>query len=317
MRRNASLVVLALLLIACAGFAFAQPGGGQGRGPGGPGGPGGGRGPGGPGGPGFMMGGPMMGGPGMGALFSDEGRRDINLSDRQIEEIQTIFRDNMRPGQGGIMPPGPNATDADRQAFMRQMEQRMTDTIGKVEKVMTPEQLKKARERSFQAGGGFASLGMNPFAQAALDIDDSQREKIRGFQREMGEKMRENFERNPPPRPFPEMSPEEREQFGQRMQQFGEEFRKDMEAKIQGILTDAQKKQGEKLLEDTPGYIKQAIENAPRGMGMRGPGGPGGPGGPQQYRPGAESWRPGQGAPPAGDNDTQERRFPRNRNRSN
>ena len=313
MRKTANLWCLSLLFIACAGFVFAQPGGG----PGGPGGRGpGGRGPGGPGGPGGpMMAGPgmMMGGPGIGALFSEEGRKDIGLSDNQVSEIQNAFRD-MRPREGQQFP-GPNSSQADRENFRKEMEKRMGETIGKIEKVMTKEQLEKARARSFQAGGGFASAGMNPFAQAALGLTDDQKAKIRGFQEENMQKMRKFFEENRPSGPPDQMSQEDRQKMFERMRTFGEENQKEMESKIKGILTDEQKQKGEKMLGETPDYIKNAIEQGPRGPGGRG--GRGGEGG--GYRPGADSWRPGQGAPAGGGGgERRERRFPSaNRNNNN
>ena len=303
MKHSAKLWCLSLLFIACAGLVFAQPGGGPGgRGPGG-------RGQGGPGGPGGP--GMMMGGGGMGALFSEEGRKDIGLSDSQVREIQNAFRD-MRPGEGQQFP-GPNASQADRDNFRKEMEKRMSETIGKVEKVMTKEQLDKARARSFQAGGGFASAGMNPFAQAALGLTDDQKEKIRGFQEENMQKMRKFFEENRPTGPPDQMSQEDRQKMFERMRTFGEENQKEMESKIKGILTDEQKQKGEKMLGETPDYIKNAIEQGQRGPGGRG--GRGGEGG--GYRPGADSWRPGQGAPAGGGDGERRNRpnFPRaNRN---
>jgi len=331
MKRKVSLVILSLFLIACAGLAFAQPPGGRGQG-GGPGGGPGGRGPGGGpmggGPPGMMMGGGpgmMMGGPGMGALFSDEGRKDIGLSDKQVEDIQTIFRDTMRPGPDNMpTPPPPGATEAQRQEFQRQMQQqmqqRLNETMKKVEGVMTKDQLEKAKARSFQAGGGFSSLGnpFAPFAQAALNITEAQKTKIQGFQQEMGDKMRDFMDKNGPPKPIQEMTPEERQQFFQemqpKMQQFMETNRKEMETKVQGILTDEQKKQGEKLIAETPEYIKKALEAGPPGPMNRAGGPPQGPGG--GYRPGANSWQPGQGAPP-GAGETPERRFPVRQQRNN
>ncbi len=299
MKKRANLLILAFFFIACASFALAQPGGGQGRGPGGPGGPG--RGPG---------GGPMMGGgPGMAALFSEEGRKDIGLSDKQVQDIQNAFR-SMRPEPGERFP-GPDATEAERKEFMERMGKRFGETIKKVEGVMTKEQLEKSRVRSFQAGGGFAGVAMNPFAQSALNLTDDQRAKIGDFQKEMGEKMRKFFEENRPSGPPEQMSQEERQAFFGKMQKFNEENRQEMEGKIKGILTDDQKKQGDKMLSETPEYIKEAIE--------RGPGGPGGPGrgpGRGEYRPGADSWRPGQGAPPGGDSGEAQpkSRFPGRRN---
>lgn len=315
--RIKSLFILTILFVACASMVFAQPGGGgrgrggQGGGPGGMG--GGGRGPGGPGG---MMGGPMMMGPGMGALFSEDGRKDLGLSEKQVSDIQTAFRETMRPRDGETRPepPGPDASQEERQKFfntMRQeMEKRSEATIGKIKTILTKEQLEKAQTRVFQAGG-YGSVMMNPLAQDVLGITSEQKEKIRGFQDEQRKEMEANrpdFER------IQTMSEEDRRTFFENMRTRAEESRKKMEEKITGILTPEQKAKGEKLLGETPEYIKEARERGPGGPGGRGPGGPDGGRGRGRggdWQPGANSWQPGQGAGQDEEPQPQRRRFPR------
>ena len=266
MRKFAGMFILAIALVAIAQMVFAQP-------------------PGGPGRPGAIMMGPPGGG--MAAFMSDEGRKDIGLSDKQVQDIQNTFRESFqgmqRPDFGG-QPPSP----ADMEKLRNDMEKRMDETIGKVEKLLTPEQMTKSRTRMFQAGGGYGSLAMNPLAQRALNLTDDQKKKLREFQ---DEQMREMM--NGPRPDFQNMTEEERQRFGEEMRTRFEENQKKMTEKVKGILTDEQKKQGDKMLSETPDYIQKAIERGPGGPGRAAMGGNSGV--PQAYRPGADSWRPGQG----------------------
>ena len=272
MRKFAGMFILTLVFVAAAQLAFAQQGGGGGRGQGGPGGGAG-----------------MMGGGGMMAFMSEEGRKDLGLSEKQVEDIRTTFRDSFQGGGQGQFP-GRDATEAEREKFRADMEKRMDETIGKVEKIFTSEQLTKARARAFQAGNGYNGLANNPFAQRALNLTDDQKAKIRTLQREQmqgragGQGQGANFR---------DMSQEEREKFFSDMRTRAEENQKKLADGIKGILTDEQKAQGEKMLSETPDYIKKAIEDrAQRGPGQGGrQGGNGG----ANYRPGEGSWQPGQG----------------------
>lgn len=263
----------------------------------------------------------MMGGPGMGALFSEEGAKDIGLSEQQTRQIQQIMRES-RPEPGAMRFPGPNASQEDREKFQKEMEKRMQDSISKVEKVFTPEQLEKARARAFQAGGGYGSLGMNPFAQAAVGgLTEEQKTKIRAAQREQMESMRREFENAPRP-DFQNMTQEERDKFREEMQARMEalrpkmeENRKKLEETIKGVLNEDQRAKAEKMLGETPEYIKKAVEAGPQGWGgNRGNRGGGDRPGGGNFRPGADSWRPGQGVGGDDDEDQPRRRgtgFPR------
>lgn len=301
MRKIICVVAFFAVVFACAGMVMAQPGGGgRGQGPGGPGGPGMGR--------GMMMGPGMgMGGPGGGmmALFSEEGRKDIGLSEEQGRQIGEI----MRGGMEGVQFPDRGASEADREAFRASMEKRMQESTKKVKAVFTADQLKKVQTRTLQAGG-YGSLAMSPFAQEALGVSEDQVKKIREAQQKAMEGVR-------PPENIREMTEEQRREFFQGMRTRMEEAQKKAEESIKAVLTDEQKAKAEGIIKDTPEYIKEAQSRRPGG-----PGGPqGGEGGGRGYTPGADSWRPGQGAGGAeGRREGTQRRsggFPSGGNRNN
>ncbi len=273
MKTRIGILFLCVSLLIFAQSILAQP-----PGPGGPGGPGG-RGPGrGPG-----PGGPM-------ALFGgEEGRKDLNLTDDQVKKIEGAFMEAFSQMSG---PPPRNPRDMsaeERQKMRDQFEKLQQNIIGKVETILDKDQLEKARTRSFQAGG-FAGLGMNVFAQSALKLTDEQKEKMRSIQDEMMREM------GPPPgrsrEEMEKMSPEEREKFFQDMRARREENEKKISEKIKAILTPEQLAQGDKMISETPDYIKQARN---RGPGRGGPRDGGPPPGDGEYQPGADSWQPGQG----------------------
>ena len=289
MRKLVGMFVLTVVFVAVAQMTFAQPGGRQGGRQGGGQAPGGGMG---------MMG----GGGGMAAFMSEEGRKDLGLSEQQVTDIREAFRP--AGGGGQIQPPGRDATEAEREKFREDMEKRMGETIDKVEKVFTPEQLTKVRDRVFQAGGGYNGLTNNQFAQRALKLTDDQKKKIRDFQNEQMQEMR-----NATRPDFQNMTQEERQKFGEDMRARNEDNQKKMAEKIKGILTDDQKAQGEKMLGETPEYIKKAIEErAQRGAGQGRQGGNAG------YRPDNSTWQPGQGGYNGGSRTRTGGNFPQGRN---
>ena len=305
MKRKMSLCCLSFLfvIVTCTGFVFSQPVGGL-PGPGGP-----------PGerelvGPAEMN---MLGGPGFMALFGEGGRKDLGWSDSQDASIRDAFR-NMRPQPGqDPHPPGPEASEAEHNNFRKEMEKRMemrlSETMSKVEKVMTKEQIEKTASRAFQAVGGFSGIGMNPFAQSALGVTDEQKAKMQSFREEYVQKRRKFDEENRPSVPPHQMSDEERQKMFEKRSNFIEENRKDMETKIKSILTDGQKQRGEKLLAETPAYIKTAIE-----QGQRGPNGERGERNERDigvYRPSIDSWQPGQGVPTGQNERKNPHNFPR------
>ena len=259
--------------------AVAQPGGGPGgRGPGG-----GQRGPGGfGGGPGgFGM------GPGGGFVQNPEFAKMLELTPEQTKDIEKVFEDSRREIQEQMRqtPPGapPNFDE------MRQRMERFMDGIQtKTDQILKPEQQMKSREMMFQLAGGLESPMLGVRTLETLNLTDAQKEQVRKVLAERDEALRAGFN-------FRDATPEEREKFRTDM----EARNKKLSEQITALLTPEQKAKAEKLTAEAPALREKLGMPAPgqqRGQ-QRGQGGPGGQGG---YTPGADSWRPGQGAPPGG-----------------
>ncbi|MCL2117475.1 MAG: Spy/CpxP family protein refolding chaperone [Planctomycetaceae bacterium] len=291
MRKRMFLASFAVLaLIATATMVMAQPGGGQGR----PGGQGGQGGPGGPGGPG---GGMMMGGTAMGVLFNEEARTALGITQDQMEKLQeagqALFANMPRPQQG----------QAPDMAQMReQMQKIQAEGRKNLESILSADQVTKMDVMVFQSSGG-----LNPPAQTAggpgsmgfgmggmvgveslraLNLTEDQKKKVQEAQDKMMEAMRPQGGMPD----FQNMTQEERQAFGARMQEAGQKARGEFYAAVKGTLTDAQKAKAEELMKDVPQYLQRP---AP-GQGGNRPGG------------NLNNFRPGEGAP--GTNPNREQR---------
>lgn len=237
MKKFLGMSVFFLLLALMVSCAVAQQEGrarGEGRGPGG-------------GGMGF--GGPNMIG-GLPTILSEQGRKELGITEEQVTKI--------REAQRGNMPQG--LQDMSREDRTAAMEKATAELVKKVEAIFTKDQLEKVQIASFQCVG-IAGIGSSPFAQAVLKLTDEQVKKIRDIQRE----ERQGAAGRQGERPdFRGMSPEERQKAFQ-------ETRKKLEEKIRGVLTEEQTKKAEALVKETPAYIKEAQERSVRGgQGNRG-----------------------------------------------
>lgn len=302
------LVPVAIVCLSTA-VVLAQPGGGGGRG-------GQGGGPGGPGGPGGMMGGGRMGatmmdgGGGFERLLRDDQiRQDVGLSEDQVQKL-TALRDEMRNApRPQFTPPDPNASQEDRMKAMQQMrtemEKRVAEQRSKVEAILTTDQRKKVEVIAFQAVGGLNSPRLRTELLAPLNLTDAQKAQIKKLTEEAEVAQREMFASMGPRPGQGGGSPEE-------MRGRFEEMRTKMEAlgqktadQIKAVLTPEQKALGEKLTTEGAALRERlGAQQQQRGRGGNNPqeGGEG-------YRPGENSWQPGQGTPPA---ETRPRRgFPR------
>ena len=286
MTKKTFLVSFAILaLVAMASTTMAQPGGG--RGPGG--GPGGG-GPGG-GGPGMMMGGGpgmMMGGGGaMGILFNEDARKELGISEDQMEKLREAGRammETMRPPQGG----GQNGPP-DFAQMREQMQKMQTESRKNLETVLSGEQVGKLDVMVFQRSGGLEGPMANVETLRALNLTDDQKKKLEEAQ----EKMMTAMPR--PDRNIMELPEDERRAQFEKMREAGTKAREAYQAEVKATLTKEQVAKAGELMKNVPEYLQQR-------------GGPGGPGGPGAQRRGnnLDGWIPGGG--PRGENPNREQR---------
>ena len=299
---------VALTALALSFNAFAQPGGqrGQGgpgqRGQGGPGGPGQ-RGQGGTGGPGGMAmampGGGMM----IGMLLrNEEVPKMLELTAEQREALQKIFDDARAQRPQGTPGTPPNLDD---------MRRRTDEIQAKVNQVLKPNQQEKVKELTFQLSGGLDSRFLDERALEVLQLTAEQKDKIRKISEERVEAGRNAMQGVD----FRNMSQEDRDKF-----------RTDMEARakkygdqVKDVLTAEQKEKAEKLTAGAA-EVREKLGIGQGGATDRGSSrrnDRSGQGGPRDnYVPGADSWRPGQGTPQSTPNPNGGSRF-RNNTRNN
>jgi len=253
MRRWFVSVAASAVLVAAASLAFAQ----------GPGGAGGGRRMG-----GFGMQGGMMGG-GLGLLRITEVQTELKMTPPQIAKVdeaqQTVREATREVFQGGFQ----QMSQEERQKAMLKMEEIQSKAVAGI---LDQIQLKRFKQLELQRMGPSAIL--RPSVAKELGVTEQQQAKVRELQQKQGEEMRSMFQGG-----FQQMSQEERQQLGQKLQ----EMRKKNEEAILGVLTPAQKTKWTEMLgkpfkfpEMGPGMGGR--RNRPGGAGGPG-GGPGGPGG--------------------------------------
>jgi Spy/CpxP family protein refolding chaperone len=165
-------MVLGLFLLP--GLLLAQPpGGGRGfrGGPGGPGGPGG-----------------FFGGGTLGLIQQQEVQREIELSEEQEAELQTLgetVRDEIRGEMQGMFQNMRDLTDEERQARFDEIRARFEeinkDVEARMQKVLMPHQFDRLKQIELQARierGGAAALTEGELADT-LGLTESQRDAIR------------------------------------------------------------------------------------------------------------------------------------------
>lgn len=239
----------------------------------------------------------MMGmgfGGGIGArqlVQNDEIKSRLGLTEQQVEQLQKIA-DEMRPRDGrgtrqqgdrnqGERPPRPS--QAQMEQMRAEMEKRMTEAREKINTVLTPEQREKYKELSFQMAGGLDSPFLNSRMLDVVQLTEEQKAKIKAIEDEREKEGRAAMEqfrgidwRNP--------SEEDRSRM-QKLREEGEKRAKKYSELIQVVLTPEQKDKARALTEEGKGLRPQ--RGGPRG---------GGPDRGGDYRPGNDSWQPGQGA---------------------
>jgi len=246
--------------------------------------------PGGPG-PGPMRGGgTMMGGPGIGTFIQNpEFVKMLELTAEQKDALQKIVDEaraqRSQQQQGGGTPPN-----------FEEMRQRMDEFQAKISNVLKPEQQTKLREIFFQLTNGLDAPRLDIRMLEILVLTDEQKAKIRQILDERGTALRtamQGFD-------FRGASQEEREKFRANI----EARSKTYSDQIKAVLTAEQKAKAEELiagaaeLREKLGIPPQPQPGQGRPQGQdRGPR-QGQQGGGSEYRPGTNSWRPGQDVPP-------------------
>lgn len=200
----------------------------------------------------------MMGRPGGGVslflLFSPQVREELNLSEKQVAQIQQIMEEarGQRPER---RPGGQDLSEEERRKLAEERQERTRKLLDRIRnEVLEEPQAKRLGQIMLWVEGPWALMNENLIA--ALQITSEQRQQIQNALEQFGEGMRG----------LRDLDPEKR---GPRMA----ELRKVVQGKIMQILTDEQK-----------GRLKQEMGErfelqGPQGMFGRGGGRPGARGG--------------------------------------
>lgn len=293
MRTTLKMALIVFFVTACVSVVTAQPGG-----PGGPGGPG----------PGGMN-------DAMRLLGDDTVKSQLGLSEEQVQKLQSIAEE-YRPGrqgqgrqqrqprqprqgqerQGRQDRPGPPSQE-DMQRFRAEMEKRIEEMQSKINEVLTPEQQEKLKVLRFQAVGGLDSPFFNSrMLESVVVLTAEQKDQIRKIEDERGKTIREAMEKRMANVDFRGLTDEQRREFFEKGRAEMETLNKKFNEQIQAVLTTEQLEKVKKLTEEGKSLYERLSADR---RGPRGPGGPDRPQGPPpegEYRPGADSWTPGQGA---------------------
>lgn len=221
------------LVTALVPFTFAQEEAGRaGRGAGGQGGGSGGR----MGSGGGMMGGGGMGGGLLGLLMMKEVCEELKLDEDQTTELDGLKKE-MQESMRSMFEGRQRGERRDQVAMeaagtkMREMGKKMED---KLEELLDPNQMDRLVGLLAQQEG-LMSL-RNSLIATRLEITSDQKTKMLEMEKEAGEAMRSIFSNGPPgPDAFEKM----------------QTMRKEGEAKLLALLTDAQKKTLEELKGET------------------------------------------------------------------
>jgi len=213
--------ICALLCLAfIAGDALAQGNGGgrrRGNGNGGGGQP--------PRGQGMGMG--MMGGGLVGLAKAKDVAADLKLSDEQTKKLGDLEKSSREK-----MTKAREEAGDDRQAMGEKMREVTAETNKEVGTILSADQMKRLKQIQFQSSlktGGIMSALNNPETQKAINLNDEQKEQLRGFGEDMRNQMREMFQGGG--------GGGDREEMQKKMT----EFRESMNKKVEKMLTADQK----------------------------------------------------------------------------
>jgi Spy/CpxP family protein refolding chaperone len=230
----------------------------------------------------------------VGELLRNEKVRDkLKLTEEQTKEIKKLAeeqQEQLRNRGGGERREGERPSREETEKRMQEFRTRAQEAQQKVLKVLSPEQQNTYKELRFQFSGGIEARNINVDNLEVLNLTDDQKSKLKAIQEE-GEKTSRSFaEKFPSLRDLPE---EQRRKAFDDLRSQGEEAGKKLKEKATAVLTPEQLEKAKKLTEEGKDLRPQRPDGQ-RGerreddRGERRGGG--------EYRPGSDSWRPGQGA---------------------
>ena len=252
---------------------------------------------------------------GLGNTFVLFGGNDPKLREAlgMSEEKQAEFAALQNELQGQMLQKVPKyanrfmkMAEADHKTVQEELEKEFQDLTDRVDKIATPELKANARKTVFQFVGGLDSPFMNSDTIETLNLSKEQREKVKTTFKELEverkgqlEEMLGLMEKQAANGGPGKMTPEERAEFEKKMEALANRTfatGKKLGDALRKHLTEEQLDHAKKLIAERPefmGKLPPQMQSEEEG----------------EYRPGADSWKPGQGAPE--DRDKKKRRpFP-------
>jgi hypothetical protein len=239
-------------------------------------------------------------------------KSQLGLSEEQVDKLLKLSEElgarriDRQPGSG---PP----SREELQKFREEFEKRFFDeSREKINQILTSEQQEKYKILQFQLIGGLDSPFLGIRALEFLNLTDEQKAKLKAINEARETESRAAFEKRRQNN-WRDLSQEEREKLGTELQAENEARTKKFAEQTKAVLTLEQKEKAEKLTAEAKQLREKiGIGNRERRGGGDRPGRGEGDGG---YRPGRDSWQPGQGTGERGNPNRQPRRaFPQTEN---
>jgi periplasmic protein CpxP/Spy len=168
---------------------------------------------------------PQRGGGGLIALAK---AKDV-AAELKISEDQTKKLDDLEKSSREKITKAREEAGDDREAMMQKTREIGEETNKQLGSILSADQMKRLKQLQLQSSiknGGLMMALANPDTQKAINLNDEQKEQLRGFMQDSGEQMREIFQ-----------STQDQEERQKKMA----EYRESMGKKVEKLLTDEQK----------------------------------------------------------------------------
>lgn len=185
--------------------------------------------------------------------LSEEAKKDIGITEEQMTKLRELVKMTKTEIEKEMKDLKRPAKDADkkvcaeyRQKMKDICEKHYPQCMKKLEGILSKEQIEKINTRIFQ----YCGFAPNPIALAALDLTSAQKTKLAEICETACDKIHECTNDKTL------SSTEQKEKLHQKVT----ECRKECTEKVKSILSKEQIAKGERLLNETPSYVKQMKE---------------------------------------------------------
>lgn len=226
-----------------------------------------------------------------GLIRNPEIKSRLELSEEQVGKLVKLSEESRVRLPGDRRQGSGQPSREEMQKFREEFEKRISENQTKINQILTPEQQEKYKTLQFQLVGGLDSPFLNARNLDVLNLTEEQKAKLKAINEAREAESRAAFEKRGPV-DWRDLSQEDREKLGAELRAENEARTKKFAEQIKAILTPEQKEKAEKLTAEA----KDVREKVGIETGGRRNGGDRSDRRNGEYRPGQDSWRPGQGA---------------------